>query len=150
MAKPARASDFKEFLRFLNSNGVEYLLVGGYAVALHGFIRATNDLDVWVRTSPENAARVVRALNEFGFRPADLTPALFWKPDSLVRLGVPPIRIGILTTISGVDFDTCYAERETTQIEDLTIPAISLPRLRQNKAASARAKDLADLENLPE
>ena len=120
MAKPALPSDFKEFLRFLNSNGVEYLLVGGYAVAL------------------------------LSFRPADLTPALFLKPDSLVRLGVPPIRIEILTTISGVDFDTCYAERETTQIEDLTIPTISLPRLRQNKAASARAKDLADLENLPE
>jgi len=149
MARPALASDFKEFLRLLNSNGVEYLLIGGYAVGIHGHIRATNDLDVWVGMSRDNAARVERALRQFGFGTAELSAELFMTADNVVRLGVPPIRIEILTSISGVEFAKCYAEREMIAMEDLTIPVISLLRLRENKSASGRAKDLADLESLP-
>jgi len=145
----ALARDFKEFLKSLNSNRVEYLLIGGYAVGIYGSIRATNDLQIWVDVNPENAARIDRALRQFGFASPTLTSDLFLARDSVVRMGVPPIRIEILTTIDGVEFDSCFAEKEMIQIEELLVPVISLARLRENKAASGRAKDLADLENLP-
>jgi hypothetical protein len=135
-------------LKSLESNGVEYLLIGGYAVNIHGHVRTTNDLDIWVNVNPENAARVDRALREFGFATAGLTPELFLSPN-VVRMGVPPNRIEILTSISGVEFGACYAEKEMIPVEDLVVPVISLARLRENKAASGRLKDLADLEGLP-
>jgi hypothetical protein len=150
MAIPALARDFKEFLKSLNSNSVEYLLIGGYAVGIYGHIRATNDLDVWVNVSPENAERIHRALRQFGFAAAQLNLDLFLARNNVVRMGVPPIRIEILTSISGVEFELCYAEKEMIPIEEIVIPVISLARLRENKAASGRVKDLADLENLPE
>ena len=150
MAIPALARDFKEFLKSLNSNRVECLLIGGYAVGIHGHIRATNDLDVWVKISPENAARIDCALREFGFAAVGLAPGLFLERNNVVRMGLPPIRIEILTSISGVEFEPCYVERETIRIEEIEVPVIGLARLRQNKAASGRAKDIADLENLPE
>jgi hypothetical protein len=125
-------------------------MIGGYAVANYGYVRATNDLDVWVKTSPDNAVRIDHALRQFGFVTPALTPELFLVPNNVVRMGVPPIRIEILTSISGVEFESCYAEREVIRFEELTVPVISLARLRENKAASARAKDMADLENLPE
>ena len=149
MAIPALARDFKEFLKSLNSNRVEYLLIGGYAVAVHGHVRATNDLDIWVGIDPDNARRIDRALREFGFASSALAPHLFLAQNNVVRMGLPPVRIEILTSISGVEFELCYAERETIQIEEMAVPVISLARLRQNKAASGRAKDLADLESLP-
>lgn len=149
MAIPSLPDDFKEFLKLLGSNGVEYLLIGGYAVNLHGYVRTTNDLDVWINVSLENAGRVDRALRQFGFAPAALTPDLFLTPNNVVRMGLPPVRIEILTSISGVEFDACYDEKMMVQIEDVLVPVISLARLRENKAASGRARDLADLENLP-
>jgi hypothetical protein len=136
-------------LKSLNSNSVEYLLIGGYAVGIYGYIRATNDLDIWVNLSAENAARVERALREFGFAAPGLTSGLFLIPNNVVRMGVPPIRIEILTSISGVEFESSYAEKEMIQIDEMMVPVISLARLRENKAACGRAKDLADLENLP-
>jgi phage replication-related protein YjqB (UPF0714/DUF867 family) len=148
MAMPSLPRDFKEFLKSLQSNGVEYLLIGGYAVNLHGYVRA-NDLDIWINVNPENAARTDRALREFGFAPAALTPDLFLTPNNVVRMGLPPVRIEILTSISGVEFEACYAEKVMIQIEEMLVPVISLARLRENKAASGRARDLADLENLP-
>ncbi len=150
MALPTLERDFKEFLKSLQSNGVEYLLIGGYAVNIHGLVRTTNHLDIWVKISPENAARIDRALREFGFASASLSPELFLA-HNIVRMGVPPNRIEILTSISGVEFESCYAEKEMIPIEEgMAIPVISLARLRQNKAASGRLKDLADLESLPE
>ena len=149
MAIPALASDFKEFLKSFNSNSVEYLLIGGYAVGIYGHIRATSDLDIWVNVSPENAARIDHALRQFGFAAQSLTPDLFLARNNVVRMGVPPIRIKILTSISEVQFEACYTEKELIQIEEMVVPLISLARLRENKAASGRAKDLADLENLP-
>jgi hypothetical protein len=150
MAIRALTRDFKEFLKLLSSNDVEFLLIGGYAVGAYGFVRATNDLDIWVNAKLENAVKIDRALRQFGFGGAEqLTLDLFVKPNSVVRMGVPPFRIEILTTISGVDFDACYAEKEMIQIEEMLVPVISLARLRENKAASGRLKDLADLENLP-
>jgi hypothetical protein len=150
MAKLQLPDDFKEFLKLFDSNGVEYLLIGGYAVNVHGHVRTTNDLDIWVNISPENATRIERALRQFGFGTEGLSSGLFLSPHSMVRMGVPPIRIEVLTTISGVEFGACYAEREMIQMEDILVPVISLPRLRENKAASGRLKDLADLESLPE
>lgn len=149
MAKLHVPQDFKEFLKLLNSNNVEYLLIGGYAVNIHGYVRMTNDMDVWVRPTPGNAVRVVSAVREFGFCPPDLVPELFTQPNSVVRMGVPPQRVEILTSPSGIDFDTCYPERVTVEIDEIPIPVISLARLRQNKAAAGRLKDLADIENLP-
>ena len=147
MAKPRLAGDFKEFLKLLNSTGVEYLLVGGYAVGIHGYVRATNDLDIWINPTPENARRVQTALRDFGFATAEAD--MFLAPGNVIRMGVPPLRLEILTSASGVAFDACYAEREIVNLDGLTVPVISLARLRQNKAAAGRAKDLADLENLP-
>ena len=148
MAIPKLAADFREFLKLLGSNKVEYLLIGGYAVGIYGYVRATNDLDVWVRISPTNAMKLERALNEFGFKSAQAK--LFLATGNVVRMGVTPMRIEIPTTISGADFDACYRERSLVQMDGLEVPVISLARLRQNKMAAARAKDLADLENLPE
>lgn len=147
MALPQLAAGFKEFLRLLRSNGAEYLLTGGYAVCVYGHVRATNGLDVWVGTAPEDALKLERVLREFGFAAA--SSELFLAPERIVRMGVPPIPIEILTPISGVEFLSCYAEREEVHFEGIRVPVISLARLRENKAASGRAKDLAHLESLP-
>lgn len=141
--------DFKEFLRLLNANQVEYLVVGGHAVGYHGYPRATADLDIWIAINQENSVRMVEALREFGFAAPELSPALFLEEDRIVRMGVPPIRIEVLTTISGVTFDECYAEREVAVVDDILVNVISLEHLKTNKQAAGRYKDLADLEHLP-
>jgi len=142
-------ADFKDFLRLLNANRVEYLLIGGYAVGYHGYPRATVDLDVWIARTPDNAARVVTALVAFGFNDPVLTSELFLKADQIIRMGKPPFRIEISTTISGVVFETCHARRVEALIDGLPVPVIDLVNLRRNKRASGRFKDLDDLENLP-
>lgn len=141
--------DFKEFLRLLNAHKVEYLLIGGYAVNYHGYPRATADMDIWIAIHPTNADRVVAALKEFGFDLPDLSPELFLSQWQIVRLGVPPVRIEISTTISGVDFGECYAERLEDTIDGVPVNLISLQHLKRNKKASGRHQDLADLEHLP-
>ena len=141
--------DFKEFLELLVTNRVEYLLVGGFAVSYYGYIRTTADIDLWVAVSPENASNLVRAIREFGFRSPDLQESLFLLENKMIRLGNPPFRIGILTGISGVGFDECYRQRTIGTIDGVETQIISLKHLRQNKQASGRLKDLADLDNLP-
>lgn len=141
--------DFKEFLKLLNANQIEYLLVGGYAVSYHGYPRATIDMDLWVAIHQENSQKLVSALKEFGFAPPDLSEALFLKEDQIIRMGIPPFRIELLTSISGVDFETCFAERVVDHLDGVETNIISLEKLKQNKKSSARHKDLADLENLP-
>jgi predicted nucleotidyltransferase len=140
--------DFKEFLRLLNTHNVEYLLIGGYAVGYHGYPRATNDMDIWIAIHPDNAERMVRVLRVFGFETPDLSPELFLQDHSIVRMGLPPMRIEVLTTISGVEFAACYAARVTTMIDGVEVKLISLPDLKVNKQASGRYKDLDDLEHL--
>src|SRR3990170_2495187 len=100
--------DFKDFLRLLDAEGVEYLLIGGYAVAYHGYPRATENLDIWIASHAKNAQRIISALKQFGFDVPELTTELFLKPESIVRLGVPPLRIELATRISGVEFGECY------------------------------------------
>src|SRR4030067_1140253 len=105
--------DFREFLKLLAEQHVEYLVIGGYAVAYHGYPRATADIDVWIATDPLNTQKVVTVLREFGFDLAGLSPELFQKPEQIIRMGVPPIRIEIATSISGVEFAECYRTRVT-------------------------------------
>jgi len=143
-------TDFKEFLQFLNARSVDYLLIGGFAVAYHGYPRSTGDMDIWIAMSSANARRVVDALADFGFPEAvtGWTVELFCKPNQLARMGNPPLRIELHTTISGVDFDTCYARRENVVFDGVPIGVISKEDLRINKTASGRLKDRNDLENL--
>ena len=140
--------DFAEFLKLLNAHGVEYLLIGGYAVGYHGYVRATADMDVWIRRERRNAECVVAALREFGFGVEELTAELFLSEQKVVRMGLPPMRIEVLTSISGVLFDDCYAARVEEEWDDVKVPIISLEKLKQNKQASGRLKDLNDLEHL--
>jgi hypothetical protein len=118
--------DFKEFLRLLNSHDVEYLVIRGYAVAYHGYPRTTNDLDIWIAINTGNADRMVTALRAFGFASSELSQRLFLQDHSLVRMGMPPMRIEVLATISGVSFADCYAERVTATIDDVEVNLISL------------------------
>jgi len=149
MDAPLLTDDFREFLRLLNAHRVEYIVVGGYAVGLHGYPRATIDLDVWVRASVENADRIVDALLAFGFASVLPDPAVFLSERTIIRFGLPPFRIELMTSISGVSFDACAPRAVRVDLGDVVAPFISLEDLRMNKRASGRHKDLNDLENLP-
>ena len=140
--------DFKEFIQSLNGNGVRYLVVGGYAVALHGYPRYTKDIDIWVELNPSNADKIMRTLDQFGFASLGLKAEDFLEPDTIIQLRYPPNRIDLLTTLTGVDFETCYSARIELDMEGLTVNFIDLENLKENKKASGRAQDLADLENL--
>jgi hypothetical protein len=142
-------NDFKEFLKLLNAQKVEYLLIGGYAVGYYGYPRATADMDIWIAVHPQNAQRVVAVLKEFGFDVPGLEPDLFLKEGQIIRMGEPPLRIEIATTISGVKFDDCFADRKVEVFDGVPVNLISLKHLKANKRASGRYKDLNDLENLP-
>ena len=140
--------DFSEFVSLLNAHGVEYLVVGGYALAAHGHPRFTGDLDIWLRPSDENANRTMDVLRAFGFGSLDISVADLLKPDAVVQLGYPPGRIDLLTSIDGVSYEQCAARREMVQIRNLAAPFIGLDDFKTNKRASGRLKDLADLESL--
>ncbi len=150
MATSLLPADFKEFLKLLNSRQVEYLLIGGYAVGYYGYPRATADIDIWIAVNPANALKVVNVIREFfGSDVEAATAELFLQENKIARMGAPPFRIEILTTISGVDFQECYAERVVDQIDGIEVNLISLKHLKANKKASGRLKDLSDLEHLP-
>lgn len=148
MATIRLPTEFKEFLKLLNSGGVDYLVVGGYAVAFHGHPRATGDLDLWIATSPDNVARVRRALGEFGFSKELVASAPLDVAGKVIRMGNPPLRIELLTSVSGIDFDACHRRRETQIVDAVEIAFISLADLRANKRAAGRLQDIADLEEL--
>lgn len=140
--------DFSEFLKLLNSKQVEYLIIGGWAVGFYGYPRATGDLDIWVSRKKENALKLVEALKEFGFDLPDLSTEIFTSENQITRLGLPPMRIEILTTISGVSFDECFSNRKTVSMSEVTAHIIDLVDLKKNKLAAKRYKDLDDFENL--
>jgi hypothetical protein len=140
--------DFKEFAELLNAAGVEYLVVGGYALAAHGHPRYTGDLDIWVRASASNVDRLLEVLARFGFGELGLKAEDFLKPDSIVQLGYPPSRIDLLNAIDGVDFETSYAHRVVMNVSGVDLPIIGVEEFRTNKRAAGRAQDLADLESL--
>lgn len=141
--------DFKEFLQLLNAHQVEYLLIGGYAVGYHGYPRATADMDIWIAVHPQNAEKLVSVLRQFGFDLPELSADLFLKENQIIRMGVPPVRIEVTTTISGVTFGECYTQRVVDVLDGVEVSLIDLEHLKINKKASGRYKDLNDLENLP-
>ena len=140
--------DYKEMLQCLLEENVRFLLVGAYAVAVHGFPRATKDIDFFVWATPENAANLMRALTKFGAPLHDISEADLSSEGVVFQIGNSPRRIDIITNISGVKFEQAYANKTTISIEGIEVPVISLEDLIANKRASARTQDLADVEKL--
>ena len=133
--------DFRDLLYEFNAHGVEYLVVGAYALAAHGRVRATGDLDVWIRPDAGNAKRVIEALKAFGAPLRDLT-----RRGTVFQIGVAPLRIDVLTGIDAVEFDEAWSDRLTTKFADLTVAVLSTGHLIRNKRAVGRPQDIADLD----
>jgi hypothetical protein len=140
--------DYKEMLSALCAENVEFIPIGAYALAAHGFPRATLDRDVWVRPTPANADRICNALARFGAPMTNLSAADFTKEDRVVQIGVAPRRIDFVTSISGVTFEAVRAGAVVREIEGITLPILAMPDLIRNKLASGRPKDLADAQLL--
>ena len=140
--------DFVEMLSALSAARAEFLIVGAHALAVHGLPRATGDLDIWVRPIPDNAERVMRALQSFGAPLFDLTEKDLVSPGTVFQIGLPPCRIDILTEISGVAFDDAASHRVLHHVAGMELPFIGRRDLLQNKKAAGRAKDLGDVEFL--
>jgi hypothetical protein len=142
------SKDFKEFAELLNKNGVEYLVVGGYAVGVHGHPRYTGDIDFWIRPEQSNAEKLLKSTAEFGYTIVNVTVPELITPGKVFQIGRQPYRIDILNTIDGVDFSECYERRVIFVLDDVPVPFIGLEDLKINKKTSGRHKDLADLEVL--
>ena len=137
--------DFRDMLSALNAEGVEYLLVGAYALAVHGLPRATGDMDVWLGPSAANAQRALAALRRFGAPLSELSEADLTQPGTVFQIGVVPRRIDLLTAIDGVDFQAAWRNRMLTTLDDLEVPVLSRGDFLKNKRAVGRPKDLADV-----
>lgn len=140
--------DFVDFIELLNLHKVEYMVVGAHALAFHGRPRHTGDLDIWIKPSADNAAKIIGVLKEFGFGSLGLTKEDFLTENYVTQLGYPPLRIDILNAISGVNFDEAYSSRINSEVDDLLISYISIDDFIANKRATGRAKDLGDIESL--
>ena len=140
--------DFKEFIKLLNDHDVSYLVVGGYAVAFHGYPRYTKDIDLWIQAKKQNIEKLLNALKKFGFESLDLKLEDFLEADNVIQLGYPPNRIDLLTNLAGLDFEDCYPSKVEVVIEDVKVNFIDLENLKINKKSTGRHQDLADLENL--
>lgn len=141
-------SDYRDLLSEFIAHGVDFLVVGAHALAFHGYVRATRDMDVWIRPSRSNGMRALEALRSFGAPLLDLTVDDLERPGVVFQIGVEPIRIDVLTGISGVRFEQAWAEREQGKFGDLNVAILSKKHLVQNKRAVGRKQDLADIENL--
>jgi|SRR6187401_1910784 len=142
------SQDFKEFIELLIKNKAEYLIVGGYAVGIHGHPRYTGDLDIWLNPTPENAELILRSVNEFGFSSFRLSVEDFIKPGNVIQLGYPPLRIDLLTEIDGVHFKECFENRKEVTIDNLKVNFIGYNDLLKNKKESGRPRDIDDIDNL--
>jgi len=142
--------DFKELLALFDENNVGYLIVGAYALAFHGSPRYTGDLDLFVKPDPENAARILRALGQFGFGGLDITVEDFQAPDKVIQLGVPPVRIDLVTSLTGVSWDQASSGAASARFADVAVRFLGKNELIRNKRALGRKKDLADIEALGE
>lgn len=140
--------DFEEFFGLLNENDVQYLVVGGYAYAIHAEPRFTKDLDIFIRRDTDNARKVMNVLREFGFGSLELSEEDFLDPDRVIQLGNPPYRIDILTSISGVEFDEAWDNLKSGKYGNEKANFIGKKELRKNKKATGRKSDLTDLDNL--
>lgn len=138
--------DFRDLLSTFNAHRVEYLVVGAHALAAHGYVRATGDLDVWVRPDPANARRVIDALRAFGAPLQDLTAEDLTRAGTVFQIGVAPVRIDVLTSIDGVTFDEAWTDRLSAKFVDMPVPVLSARNLIKNKRTVGRMQDLADVE----
>jgi hypothetical protein len=138
--------DFRDLLAEFNAHGAEYMIVGAHALAAHGHIRATKGLDVWLRPEPANARRVLRALKAFGAPLQDLTEEDLVHPGLVFQIGVPPVRIDLVTSIDGVSFSEAWLARVQTVFADQTVAVLSREHLIRNKRSTGRTQDLADAE----
>jgi hypothetical protein len=141
-------TDFRDLFAELNAAGAEFLVVGAHALAAHGHVRATKDLDVWVRPGAENAARVHRALASFGAPLQGLSVEDLAAPGLIFQIGIPPVRIDLITSIDGVEFEAAWQDRMASEYGDQPVSVLSRRHLIQNKKASGRLQDLADVEFL--
>ncbi len=142
------SQDFREFIELLIKNKAEYLIVGGYAVGIHGHPRYTGDLDIWLNPTAENAELILKSVNEFGFSSFNLSLSDFTKPGNVIQLGYPPLRIDLLTEIDGVTFNECFNNRKEVVIEDLKVNFIGYNDLLKNKKETGRPRDIDDIDNL--
>ena len=142
--------DFNEFVELFIAHDVQFLIIGGYALAAHGFPRATGDLDAWVWASDTNAAKIITALDAFGFADVGITVSDLSREDTVVQLGYPPYRIDILTSIDGLKFTEAWASRVMVRINNMDVPFISRNDLITNKTAVGRPQDIADVHRLTE
>ena len=142
--------DFKEFIQLLNENNVDYLIIGGYALAFHGYLRYTQDIDFWVWSDADNAKKITNVLKEFGFTSLGVSEHDFLDEDSMIQLGFPPNRIDIINKIDGVNFLEAFKEKKVYEDVDIKINFIGIDQLIQNKKSTGRLKDLADVQVLEE
>lgn len=140
--------DLHDFLSLCVQHDLRFLVIGGHAVAAHGYSRFTKDLDIWIWVDPENAHRMVKVIDEFGFSSVGLTEADFTVAGGMVQLGVPPFRVDILTSLSGVEFESCWERRHVGQLDDIPVPFISYEDLVLNKMATGRPRDSVDVDDL--
>jgi predicted nucleotidyltransferase len=140
--------DFLDFIRLLNDHGVEYLIVGGYAVAVYGYVRYTGDIDFFIAINPTNAERMVKVFNLFGLSQPDINADLFMDPGKILRIGSEPMRLEVLNQISGVDFDECYRNRKIIDVEGFPVNFVGYSELLKNKSSTGREKDVADVSEL--
>jgi hypothetical protein len=142
--------DFRELLELFNKRKVEYVIVGGYALAFHGAPRYTGDLDIFIRPDSINAQRIMRALEDFGFSAVGLTAADFEKADNVIQLGVPPVRVDIVTSLTGISWESAFENRIHGSYGDVPVDYIGRDQFILNKRSLGRKKDLADIEALGE
>jgi hypothetical protein len=140
--------DFKELLELLNEQKVKYIIVGGYAVAFHGAPRYTGDIDILVKPDRQNAARIIKALKDFGFASLKLKETDFEEPDITIQFGVAPVRVDIITSISGVTWQKAFHGRKKGKYGDVPVAYLGRKQLMENKKATGRPKDLADIDAL--
>jgi len=142
------SNDLREFLELLNSRGVDYVIVGAHSLAFHGRPRYTGDLDILVRATPENAAKLVGLLNQFGFADSGFKESDFTEPEQTIQLGRAPNRIDLLTSISGVTTDDAFATKISAMLDGIPVFILGKDALIRNKRAVGRPQDLADLDAL--
>lgn len=140
--------DFKEFIGLLNAHKVDYLVIGGYAVNYHGYPRYTKDIDFWIWLTSENIARLLRAIDEFGFGSLGLQANDLLNPNNVIQLGYEPYRIDLLTEVEGVDFQACFSRKASVRIDEIEVNFLSLDDLIQAKRQAGRLQDLADAQQL--
>ena len=140
--------DFREFIELLNEKGVKYLVIGGYAVAFHGYPRYTKDIDFWIWLDEKNAERMLEVLHDFGFTSLGIKKEDFLDENMVIQLGYPPNRIDLLTDLEAVNFESCYESRNVMDFDGLKVNFIDAENLIKTKRAVGRMQDLLDVENL--